>query len=60
MGRKRKHEIEVRDHSKEREWLLEMGSGSLVSGVQQLVQQAASQGKLEYDAPGDKKKRGRK
>ena len=54
MGRK--HKIEVRDHNKEREWLLQMGSGNLVNGVQQLVQQAANQGKLEYGAPGEKKK----
>ena len=55
MGRKTN--TEVRDHNKEREWLLQMGGGSLVSGVQQLVQQAAKQGKLEYGAPDSKKGR---
>ncbi len=54
MGRK-KNNIEVRDHSKEREWLLQVGGGNLISGVQQLVQQAAKQGKLEYGVPGAKK-----
>ncbi|GAB4450927.1 MAG: hypothetical protein Kow0031_33440 [Anaerolineae bacterium] len=55
MGRKTN--IEVRDHTTEREWLLQMGGGNLVNGVQQLVQQAAKQGKLEYGAPDPKKGR---
>lgn len=40
MGKKQKED--VRDHSHEREWLLQLGQGNLVSGVDQLLQQMAN------------------
>ena len=39
----KKKNIKVREHSEEREWLIDLGEGNLVAGVQQLVQQMEQQ-----------------
>ena len=36
------NKVTVRSHSKEREWLLNLGQGNLVQGVRTLVEQTQS------------------
>lgn len=40
MGKK--NDDDVRDHNQERDWLLKLGHGNLVDGVDQLLQQLAN------------------
>lgn len=44
MGKK--HQVNVRDHVQEKEYLLKLGQGDLVSGVQQIVKQLAQTQKV--------------
>ena len=39
----KKKNIKVREHSEEREWLVDLGEGNLVAGVRQLIQQMEEQ-----------------
>ena len=39
----KKKKSKVREHSEEREWLVDLGEGNLVAGVQQLIQQMEEQ-----------------
>jgi hypothetical protein len=46
--------IKVREHSEEREWLVDLGEGNLVAGVRQLIQQMEEQ-QSRKDSPKRKK-----
>lgn len=39
----KKSDANVREHSEEREWLLNLGQGNLIAGVQNLLQQMAEE-----------------
>lgn len=39
----KKKNTKVREHSEEREWLVDLGEGNLVAGVRQLIQQMEEQ-----------------
>jgi hypothetical protein len=46
----------IRSHAQEREWLLGLGDGNIVAGVQKLIRQAAK--KREVEQKKNKKSKG--
>ena len=55
----KKKKINVREHSEEREWLIDLGEGNLVAGVQQLVQQMEEHQSRKNSRKGKKGKFGK-
>ena len=45
------NQLLVRSHAQEREWLLHLGDGNIIAGVQHLIRQQAEKAKINFISP---------
>ena len=51
----KKYNIDVRKHSEEREWLLNLGGGNIIEGVQHLIQEMSDKRAKDSYYPEEKR-----